>query len=710
VRAPHQSTPVFPDHTPLTLSDVELDRRDAAELLYQNGLSGPLLMCLATGLTVGILWVSHAPQIPEMLAWLAIVLLIAVGRSVDIVASKQRRARPDWDGRTELIRFSVGLVATAATWVVFVLLFLPTLDGLQRTTIAIVLSAMAGGSGGLLGASLPLAITFAGAMLLPASFILLSLPGRENVILGLSGIGYFIFMCISSAVVHRGTMSAIRTARANQRLVFEMERERQRSDQTNTELIRAQTALNESLETLEERIRERTTDLEREIGERERYGRELSRLALHDSLTGLYNRATLTERLTSELRGAETAGASIAVLFLDLDRFKEVNDLLGHHAGDQVLREVAKRMSELVPPDAILARWGGDEFLFAQRSDDAHAAAQAIGDRFLRSVAEPIEIGNDLVRVGATIGISIFPDHGQTADELVRAADMAMYAAKHDGRGGMRTFTPELATALGKRHALEQALRDAIADKALRLVFQPIVDATTGACTSLEALLRWEGATHGSIGPSEFIPIAEQTGDIVAIGRWVLEHACAAAATWQAERPTPVAVNVSVAQIVGGTLLADVHRALDRSGLDATLLHLEVTESLFATDHEQTIPTLQALRGMGTRISLDDFGIGFSSLGYLRTLPIDTIKIDKTFIDSVEGESRAIVEAIQSIARAFDLGVVAEGVETEAQAVALRALGVRSLQGFYFSRPLEAHAVRVALEARDQLADRALST
>ena len=691
----------MPDHATRPLSEVELDRRDAADLLYQNGLSAPIIICLASFLTVGILTVSHAPHIQAMFVWLAIVVLIAIGRSLDILASKRRRARPNWDGQTELIRFGIGVVATAASWAIFVLLFLPALDGIERTTLAIVLSAMAGGSSALLGASLPLAITFAGSMLIPASIILMLLPGGESVILGLSGLGYFVFMCLSSAVVHRGTMSAIRTARAHQRLVFEMELERQRSEQTNAELVRAQAALNESLETLEERIRERTIDLEWEIRERERYSRELSHLALHDSLTGLYNRATLAERLTTELAQAEAAGASIAVLFLDLDRFKEVNDLLGHLAGDHVLREVAKRMAELVPPDAILARWGGDEFVFAQRVEDAHEAADAIGALFLRSVGDPIAIGSDIARVGATIGISIFPDHGRTADDLVRAADMAMYAAKHDGRGGVRMFTPDLATALGKRHVLEHALRDAIGDETLRLVFQPIVDATSGDCTSLEALLRWETAPHGPIGPSEFIPIAEQTGEIVPIGRWVLERACAAAATWQAERPTPVAVNVSVAQIVAGTLLADVRRALDRSGLDPTLLHLEVTESLFATDHEQTIPTLQALRAMGIQISLDDFGIGFSSLGYLRTLPIDTIKIDKMFIDNVEGESRAIVEAIQTIAHAFHLGIVAEGVETEAQATALRALGVRSLQGFYFSHPLEAGAVSAALEAQD---------
>ncbi len=686
-----------------TLSDAELDRRDAAELLYAGGLSAPIVISLASCLTVGMLVGAHAPHSREMLVWLAILVSIAIARSLDILASKRRRARPNWDGRTELIRFGVGLVATAGAWIIFVLLFQGGLDGIERTTLWIVLSAMAGGSGALLGASLPLAITFAGSMLLPGSIMLLLMPGGENTMLGLGGIGFFIFMCVSSTVVHRGTMSAIRTARANQRLVVEMERERRRSEQANIELTRAQAALSESLETLEERIRERTTDLEREIRERERYGRELSHLALHDSLTGLYNRATLTERLTSELAAPAAPGTSIAVLFLDLDRFKEVNDLLGHHAGDHVLREVVKRMVALVPPDAILARWGGDEFVFAQRLDNAREAAAAMGETLLRSVGDPIAIGNDVVRVGATIGIAVFPDHGRTADDLVRAADIAMYAAKHDGRGGVRTFAPELATALGKRHVLEQALRDAIADDALRLVFQPIVDAESGDCTSLEALLRWEGSTQGPIAPCDFIPLAEQTGEIVPIGRWVLERACAAAATWQARRPTPVAVNVSVAQIVAGTLLADVRRALDRSGLDPELLHLEVTESLFATDHEQTIPTLEALRAMGIRISLDDFGIGFSSLGYLRTLPIDTIKIDKTFIDSVEGESRPIVEAIQTIARAFNLGVVAEGVETHAQADTLRALGVPFLQGFYFSRPLEAGAVWAALEDRDPL-------
>ncbi len=467
--------------------------------------------------------------------------------------------------------------------------------------------------------------------------------------------------------------------------------ERRRSEELSLELVRAKAALNESQASLEERIRMRTAELELQAREKESYGLEVARLASRDSLTGLINRNTLAENLSSELERAETLDRSIAVLFLDLDKFKEVNDLLGHHAGDRVLREVVKRMNGVAPAGSTLARWGGDEFVLVHRLDAAAQPATVIGDRLRRTISEPVNIGQETVHVGASVGIAIYPDHGRTADELIRAADMAMYAAKQDGRDRVRTFDPSLADALSSRHILEQALREAIDRGSMRLMFQPIVSAQSWRCETLEALLRWDHPTLGTISPAVFIPLAERTGEIVAIGRWVLHEACMAAAAWQGDPAPAVSVNVSVAQVVSGSLIDDVRAALAASGLDPHRLELEVTESLFAGDFERTaIPTLEALRALGLRISLDDFGTGFSSLGYLRTLPIDTIKIDQSFVQLMHGDTRSIIEAMQSIARAFDLTVVAEGVETADQAAALGAMGVHFLQGYYFARPLEA--------------------
>jgi diguanylate cyclase (GGDEF)-like protein len=395
--------------------------------------------------------------------------------------------------------------------------------------------------------------------------------------------------------------------------------------------------------------------------------------------------------LSSELERAENLDRSLAVLFLDLAKFKEVNDLLGHHAGDRVLREVVKRMNAVAPKSSTLARWGGDEFVLVHRLDGTALPATVIGDQLRRTIGDSVNIDQETVRVGASVGIAIYPDHGRTADELIRAADMAMYAAKQDGRDRVRTFDPSLADALSSRHILEQALREAIERGSMRLMFQPIVSAQSWRCETLEALLRWDHPTLGTISPSVFIPLAERTGEIVSIGRWVLHEACIAAASWQGAPAPAVSVNVSVAQVISGSLIEDVRAALAASGLDPHRLELEVTESLFAGDFERTaIPTLETLRALGLRISLDDFGTGFSSLGYLRTLPIDTIKIDQSFVQLMHGDTRSIIEAMQSIARAFDLTVVAEGVETADQAAELGAMGVHFLQGYYFARPLEA--------------------
>jgi diguanylate cyclase (GGDEF)-like protein len=425
----------------------------------------------------------------------------------------------------------------------------------------------------------------------------------------------------------------------------------------------------------------------------ERGRRQLAELALTDSLTGLRNRAALTQWLAKALHMPEPLTGPFAVLFLDLDKFKEVNDVMGHDVGDAVLREVAERFSAIVTADSISARWGGDEFVFVLPNAGRARAAIELATHLRRKVSEPIGIGAATVRIDATIGIALFPDHGRTPDELIRAADVAMYAGKKDGHGQVRVFDPSLADELRNRHVLQQALRDAIVDNALYLEYQPIVAAKSGSCEALEALIRWKHPIYGFIPPSDFIPVAERSGDIVSIGRWVLAQACAAAMTWPGAPAPAVSVNVSVAQILAGTLIDDVCAALSSSQLIPDRLHIEVTESLFASDEDVVVPTLDALRAMGIRILLDDFGTGFSSFGSVRTLPIDVIKIDKSFVDTMHGESEPIIEAILSLARALGRETVAEGVETAHQAAVLAAMGVNALQGYYFSRPLPAPAV-----------------
>lgn len=679
----------------VTDEEKRLAARDAAELLYRHGVGG---LAVTTVASTAIFAMIRTGTVRAGLAlWLGAMLLTAAARGLDLLAGRKRRMMADWDGDAEVRRFAMPVMASALVWGALPVMFFHNVALVDRTAMTMIISAMAAGGATVFAAERRLCVLYCVTLLAPLSAMFLLTPGRDNAFLGFLGIIFLFIMINASKMTNNAAMSAIRLFRTNQILMLETERERQRSEQINTELLSAQVELSETLGTLEERIRARTADLEHEIRERERFARELARLASQDTLTGLYNRTRLTELLDRELVRAHDESESIAVLFLDLDKFKEVNDLKGHHTGDDVLREVARRLTELAPENAISSRWGGDEFVFVLPNTGSAEQAEAIGHRLRTGVCEPIRCGSETVGVGATIGIAFYPDHGRTADELIAAADMAMYAGKEDGRGRVRTFTPALADQVYNRILLRQALRDAIAQNALRLEYQPIVAAVSGRCEALEALLRWNHPTLGPISPTEFIPLAERSGDIIRIGRWVLAQACAAAASWPGHPAPAVSVNVSVAQIEAGGMLNDVRVALATSGLAANRLHVEVTESLFASDHAHIIPTLVALQELGVRISLDDFGTGFSSLGALQSLPIDILKIDKSFIDHVDGKSYPIVTSIRSLAYALDIEIIAEGVENANQAALLRSMGVHYFQGYFYSRPLPEQQVKTWL-------------
>jgi predicted signal transduction protein with EAL and GGDEF domain len=357
---------------------------------------------------------------------------------------------------------------------------------------------------------------------------------------------------------------------------------------------------------------------------------------------------------------------------------------------------------------AEIARWGGDEFVVAMPIETGSDAALTLGHSLRRGLASPLHAGLERVRVDVTIGIALFPRDGRTQDELIRAADVAMYEAKKSGRGRVVVFDHALASSMTERHRLEQALRAAVEGGELSLAFQPIVSARTGQCEALEALARWDHPQMGMIAPGVFIPVAEQSGQIQAIGRWVLGAACRAAALWPAVmsggRAPAVTVNVSVAQVLSGRLLEDVDTALRDSGLSPDRLQLEITESMFVSDHVRVTPVFEALRARGMRILLDDFGTGYSSLAYLGKLPIDVIKIDQSFVKASEHDGFAVINAILSIARALSLEVTAEGVETVMQKTVLASIGVERLQGYLISRPLAAGNVAGWLAAHEAIA------
>jgi PAS domain S-box-containing protein len=451
--------------------------------------------------------------------------------------------------------------------------------------------------------------------------------------------------------------------------------------------------------------------LSRDITERKEAEGRIARMAYFDSLTGLPNRLSFLERVDREIRSAELKSAQLAVLFMDLDGFKGVNDTLGHGAGDLILQWSAERLREGLRPadmvarpmlplgahaDVELARLGGDEFtaliLNVVHPEDALLVAHRIGELMRR----PFMLEGRLVTLTTSIGIALYPDNGRDAATLLKHADTAMYHAKTLGRDNAQFYSASLTRQAVLRMELDASLRAALERDEFFLLYQPQLDVVTGRTESVEALIRWRHPQRGIVSPVEFIGLAEENGLIERIGLWVLNTACADAANWnRTGTPMRVAVNLSPVQFKATGLVQSITDVLMHTGLAPGLLELEVTESALAENSSATINTLRALRDHGVRIALDDFGTGYSSLGYLTRMPISHIKIDRTFVHNlVDGtESVAIIRAVLAMAGSLGLSVTAEGVETADQAQALVAMGCDSLQGFYFSRPVAVDAI-----------------
>jgi diguanylate cyclase (GGDEF)-like protein len=432
---------------------------------------------------------------------------------------------------------------------------------------------------------------------------------------------------------------------------------------------------------------------------------ELARRASVDPITGLSNRAHFAQRLREALTGQDGAEGIPAVLLLDLDDFKTINDSLGHSHGDEVLMVVAGRLRAGLQPEDLAARLGGDEFAVLLPSVAGQEEAVAAAERLAAGLRSPVIVSGREVLARASVGVRLARADDEDPERLLRDADMAMYAAKTGGRGGVRVFDAAMHTRAVERLDFEAALRRAVIRQQFTVRYQPVVELAGGRLAGLEALVRWDHPDRGLVMPGEFVGLAEDTGLIVPIGRWVLHAACQAARDWQRrfplERPPFLSVNLSVRQLQQPDLLEDVAGALDASGLDPGELMLEITESVLATDQEIMLERLSGLRALGVHLAIDDFGTGYSSLAYLRHLPVDTLKLAKPFVDELlrGREEAALTNAILRIADLLGLQVIAEGIEQEAQARELDVLGCRYGQGFHFARPLDQFAVEALLVA-----------
>ncbi|HEX8167944.1 MAG TPA: EAL domain-containing protein, partial [Beijerinckiaceae bacterium] len=415
----------------------------------------------------------------------------------------------------------------------------------------------------------------------------------------------------------------------------------------------------------------------------------IEHMARHDALTGLANRVLFREEMEKALARV-ARGETVAVLCLDLDHFKSVNDTLGHPVGDSLLKAATERLLACVRDTDTVARLGGDEFAILQAGIDGPGAAALLARRLIEGIGEPYEIDGHQVVVGTSVGIALAPDDGRDPDQLLRNADMALYRAKSDGRRASRFFEPEMDARLQARRALELDLRKALAEAQFELFYQPLIELRGETVSGCEALIRWNHPERGLVPPAEFIPLAEEIGLIVPLGEWVLREACREAAGWP--KPLKVAVNLSPAQFKSRSLVQAVVRALASSGLSASRLELEITETVLLLENEATVATLHRLRGLGVRISMDDFGTGYSSLSYLRSFPFDKIKIDRSFVRDLadKEDCAAIIRAVVGLGRSLGMTTTAEGVETVEQLAQVRAEGCTEVQGYLFSPPQRA--------------------
>jgi diguanylate cyclase len=548
--------------------------------------------------------------------------------------------------------FVIGLYTAGCLWVYILLFSFQKTSYEDRYLVTLIASALASGATAVI-APLKIAGKVYVTLLLVPCIVAWYFASDDGTIIALLGSMFCIVMLISHNNNHTILLQSLILQYQNSQLINDLQ-------ELNT--------------TLEFRVNERTQALKQQ--------------AHRDSLTGLFNRRGLTEWIEHNLNPRSTDEA--AVLFLDLDRFKQINDAMGHDAGDQVLQTIAYRFRELCPTNAILGRWGGDEFLVViQHHSGVRRIADTLAKELIRVATDPLEIGRESLGLGLSVGIAYFPTDATDYNDVIQAADLTVAEVKRSGRGQTLAYNQTYAETQRRRFDLSRALSDAIQQHRLHLFYQPIVDAKTGQVKALEALTRWEHPVLGDIDPEEFIRLAEDTDKIIALGDWALTTACLQAKEWmKAPNPPKVAVNISIKQLLATNFYKKVLHILATTELPPTQLVLEVTESLFADEHsESTLKTVTELRHAGIEIQVDDFGTGYSSLSRLDQFPVTAIKIDKSFIAQMNKKGKVIIESAIMIAHRMGFDVIAEGVETKEQATRLTELGVTNMQGFYFSRP-----------------------
>lgn len=624
------------------LEHSKLYQSEGVRLLYSNSLPGILITFIAAT-TLAFTFTNNNLH-AKVIWWLVMTAILAV-RVVDtrmwLKSTPEGKSRKSWT-----MRFSCGCLLTALMWSLYTVIFYQQFSIEELSSTNVILAAMAGGATSILSANFMLASIYNIIILIPMSVLLMMQPEQYKINLGGLGICFTIIMIISSARSANYIKEAILLRYRNKKLVSRME----------------------------ETIRIRT--------------QEVYEISNKDSLTRLYNRTAFlsaVERVEQDFNQHHITG--FAIFFIDLDGFKNINDTLGHNAGDNVLVNISERLKSCNAADTLMCRWGGDEFILLVK-ENRHQTIRALAQKITATLSQPIDLGDQTITLNATIGISVCPEHDTSVTRLIQLADIAMYSQKGKYPERMAFYNLNLEHNLHRKIMLNEALKCALERQELRLVYQPIVD-SAGQIVSFEALLRWHYQDQ-EISPVEFIPLLEQSGRIVEIGSWVLEEACKMLVTLrQGHAEICMCVNISLIQFYDKDFVNNVKQVIEQQAIPGHLLHLEVTESIFQSEQMQVNHKVSQLQKCGVKFSVDDFGTGYSSLSVIQNMNIDYIKIDRSFIQHIENKGLSIVQAVMDMSKTLNFRVIAEGVETETQRHMLEQCGIPYMQGYFFSRPME---------------------
>jgi len=619
--------------------------RDAAILLYGNAIAGISITFLTSSFLV---FAFSYPLIDsyKFIWWFGMSALLLV-RTIDAVWWMIKLKHTNFDGKSSIKRFIIGANLTAIMWSVYLIYSTTHSNDMELTSTIIAVASMAGGSVAVLNAHKFTTLFFPFALLLPGSIALLASGVYELQLLGVLGLAFTIVIIIIAKKSADFTLHTLFLKNENSVLIHQME----------------------------EKVKQRT--------------QKIFELSNVDPLTGLFNRSAFLSQLKSI---TSPPSNPFALLFIDLDGFKKINDINGHKIGDEILKKTAHRINTFTSNSSLVCRWGGDEFLIAFEGMQEKNALKKSSD-LIEILSEPHITESGSLSIGATIGIVLYPEHATSEERLIQLADMAMYYQKNKMRSQVCVFSEHMEKNYSYDLYLKNALTEAIKHDQLRLVYQPIIQSKNLKVIGFEALLRWQ-LDGQNIETEKFINIAEQYGLINDIGTWVLNNACLQASQWN---QLEVCVNVSVIQLQEDDFINIVEQALSMSSLSPELLNIEITESVFASDLALISKQIKHLQSIGVKVSMDDFGTGYSSLSVMQDLAVDIVKIDRSFINKLDSNGDAIISAIMNISSSLDFLVVAEGVETIQQEKILVALGVHYLQGYYYSKPLEIDNIQAYL-------------